>query len=79
MIPKGGENMLSDPCYDKAKVLTDLSSVCHFVKKHALPGVKNKNLPLSVKLYEELAADLEKYVEKFRQAVEGLSQEGKFK
>jgi Skp family chaperone for outer membrane proteins len=70
--------MLKDESYDKVKLLHELSHVLNFLKKHALPEVEQKNQPLTEKLYQELAEDLDKHVEKLRQAVEGLAREGKF-
>lgn len=71
--------MLNDPSYDQVRLLHELSRTCHFVKKHALPSIQKQNQPLTAELYKELAADLEKHIEKLRQAIEGLSREGKFK
>lgn len=71
--------MLNDYCYDKVKLLHELSRMLNYVKKHALPEVKKKKLPGTVQLYKGLEQDLEKNVENFRKAVESLSKKGKFK
>lgn len=71
--------MLSDCCYDQTKMLHELSRLHHFVERHALPEVRENDLPLTEELYKELLIDLDKNVEKFRQAIEGLSREGKFR
>jgi len=71
--------VLNDYCYDKVKLLHEMSRMLNYVKKHALPEAKKKKLPETVQLYKRLERDLEKNVENLRKAVEGLSKKGKFK
>ena len=71
--------MLNYYCYDKVKLLHEMSRMLNFVKKHALPEAKKKRLAETVHLYTELERDLEKNVEHLRKAIEGWSKKGKFK
>ncbi len=71
--------MLNDYCYDKVKLLHEMSRILNFVKKHALPEAKKKKMAETVQLYKTLERDLENNVENLRRAVEGLSKEGKFR
>ena len=71
--------MLQDYCYDKVKVLHELSRVGNFVKKHALPEAKLKKMQQSVKLYSELLKDVEKNVNKLSKVLEEMSKKGKFR
>jgi len=70
--------MLNDCNYDKTLLIAKLSKIILFLKKHAEEDALKDNHVLCDKLYSELAEDLEKYVEKLRLAIEGLSKEGKF-
>jgi len=70
--------MLNDCNYDKALLIGKISKIILFLKKHAEEDAIKENHVLCNKLYSELEKDLEKYVEKLRLAVEGLSKEGKF-
>ena len=70
--------MKEDCNYDKIKLLHMLSQVKHFVRKHAVEDAKKSNHPLCAKMYEEIAADAEKHIEKLKAAVTGLAKEGKF-
>ena len=71
--------MLKDYCYDKVKLLHEMSRMLNFVKKHALPEAKRQKMPQSVKLYQELEKDLHKNIARLSKAVEELSKKGKFK
>ena len=71
--------MLKDYCYDKIKLLHEMSRMLNYLKKHALPEAKRQKLSETVNLYKGLERDLEKNVENLRKAVEGLSKRGKFK
>lgn len=75
---KRGGKMLENPSYNQVKVLNDLSSMAWFVERHAMPDMENCNQPLTKTCYEELLEDLNKHIEKFTMAVEGLCKEGKF-
>ncbi len=71
--------MLQDYCYDKVKLLHELSRIGNFVKKHALPEAKRKNMPQSVKLYSELLRDVDNNVSKLSKVLEETCKKGKFK
>lgn len=71
--------MLEDCNYSKVRLLHDLSRLSWYVEKHAKENAGSAGHVLCGKLYEEMHDDLEKYMEKLRLAVEGLSREGKFR
>lgn len=71
--------MLKDYCYDKVKLLHEMSRICNYIKKHALPEAKKQKMAQSVKLYKEVEKDLEKNIERLRRALEDLSKKGKLK
>ena len=71
--------MLQDYCYDKVKLLHELSRIGNFIKKHALPEAKRKKIPQSIKLYSELLKDVDKNVNRLSRALEDLSKKGRFK
>ena len=64
--------------YNKTKLIHQLSSIRHFIKKHAVEDAKKANHPLCAKMYEEIAADLSKNLDKLKSAVSGLAKEGKY-
>ena len=71
--------MLGNCNYDKIKILSELSKIVWFIENHAKKDAEKENHPWCYAMYEELQKDLEKHMEKLRMAIEGLSQEGKFK
>jgi len=70
--------MKGDCNYDKTKLLHELSRVKHFARKHAIEDAKKEGHPLCAKMYEEIAADAEKQIDKLKAAIAGLAREGKF-
>ena len=70
--------MKEDCNYDKTKLIHELSALRHFIRKHAIGDAKKANHPLCAKMYEEVAADIEKGIEKLKAAVSGLAKEGKY-
>jgi hypothetical protein len=74
---RGGSTMLSNANYLKVRVLHDLSRMVWYLDKHA-EDAKNSGEGLLPEMCDDLKKDLEKHMEKFRLAVEGLSREGKF-
>lgn len=71
--------MLKDYCYDKVKLLHELSRMLNFIKKHALPEAKRQKMAQSVKLYQEMEKDLHKNIAKLGKTLENLSRKGKFR
>jgi len=70
--------MKEDCNYDKTKLIHELSSIKHFINKHAIDDAKKANHPLCAVMYKEVAADIEKAIEKLKAAVTGLAREGKY-
>jgi len=70
--------MKEDCNYDKTKLIHELSALKHFIRKHAIGDAKKANHPLCAKMYEVVAADIEKALEKLKSAVSGLAKEGKY-
>jgi len=70
--------MLEDCNYNKVKLLHDLSKIASFLERHAQKNAEEKGHPLCKEMYSELGTDIEKHIDKLRQAVEGVSKEGKF-
>jgi len=64
--------------YDKTKLMHEISSLKHFINKHAIEDAKKANHPLCAEMYREVAADLDKALHKLKSAVVGLAKEGKF-
>jgi len=71
--------MLDNCNYTKVKLLHDLSRITWYLKRHAKEDAKKSGHVLCHTMCEEMEKDLEKHMEKLRQAIEGLSKEGKFK
>lgn len=69
--------MLNDCNYTKIRLLHDLSRIVWYIEKHAVEDAENENHKLCKEEYKELKADLEKHIEKLKQAVAGLSKEEK--
>ena len=65
--------------YNKVKLLHDLNRIIWHLEKHAKEDAKEGGHELCYAMCEELLQDLEKHTEKLRQAIEGLSKEGKFR
>lgn len=70
--------MLKNCNYDKIRLLHDLSRIAWHLDKHAKEDAKNGGHDWCGGMYEELRLDLEKHIGKLKQAIEGLSKEGKF-
>ena len=70
--------MLSHCNYNKVRLLHDLSRMIWYLEKHAKEDAKSSGHELCHAMCEEPQKDLEKHLDKVRQAVEGLSKEGKF-
>ncbi len=70
--------MHEDCNYDKTKLIHELSSLKHFIRKHAIDDAKKANHPLCAKMYDEVANDIEKAIKKLKEAVTGLAKEGKY-
>jgi len=70
--------MLSDCNYNKVRLLHDLSRIVWYLEKHAKEDANKAGHELCKAMCDELMEDLEKHIEKLRQAIEGLSKEGKF-
>ena len=70
--------MKEDCNYDKTKLIHELSALKHFIKKHAIEDAKKANHPLCAKMYDEVAVEIEKSIEKLKAAVSGLAREGKY-
>ncbi len=71
--------MLEDCNYTKAKLVTELSQLVWYLKKHAKADAKKAGHTLCHAMCEEMEKDLEKHLDKVRMAIEGLSKEGKFR
>lgn len=70
--------MLNDCNYNLVLLLNDLSRVAGYVDRHCKDDAAKAEQPLTQALMDEIHNDLEKNIEKLRQAVEGLAKEGKF-
>jgi mevalonate pyrophosphate decarboxylase len=75
---KRGGSMLDNCNYNKIRLLHDLSKIVWYLEKHAKQDAEESGHKLCSAVYDELQKDLEKHAEKLRQAIEGLSKEGKF-
>ncbi len=71
--------MMSNCNYIKTKLMYKLMKIEHMIEQHAIKDAESDGHPLCANAYKELQQDLQKHVEKLRQAVEGLSREGKFR
>lgn len=70
--------MLKNCNYNKVRLLHDLSRVVWYLKKHAKEDAKKEGHELCAGMCEEIEADLEKHIDKLKQAIAGLSKEDKF-
>jgi hypothetical protein len=70
--------MLSGCNYGKTKILFKLAKISAYIEKHAIADANAAGHPLCAKLFEELKADLDKYQDKLKAAIAGLSREGKY-
>lgn len=70
--------MLSNCNYNKVRLLHDLSRIVWYLKKHAKEDAMTEGHELCHVMCEELEKDLEKHIDKLREAIIGLSKEGKF-
>ena len=70
--------MLNNASYSYSKVLYKLSKLSWYLEKHAIKDAKRAKHKLSIKMFGEMKSDMDKHIEKVRQAIEGLSKEGKF-
>ena len=70
--------MLCNCNYNKTKVLYKLMKLADFVDKHGDKDASQDGHPLCAEEMKELKHDLERHISKLRDAVEGLSREGKF-
>lgn len=70
--------MLNDCNYNKVKLLTDMSKIVYYLKKHAQLDAKREGHELCCAVCEEIEKDLEKHILKLQAAIEGLSKEDKF-
>ena len=70
--------MLNNCNYNKVRLLTDLSRITWYLKKHAKEDAKQHGHELCHAMCEEIEKDLEKHIEKIRAAIEGLAKEDKF-
>lgn len=70
--------MLNDCNYDKTKILKELASLHHFLIKHAKEDATKEGHELCKHMYDDLAKDLEKHIDKLKMAVSGLSKEEKY-
>ena len=71
--------MIDDCNYNKIRLLHDFSRIVWYLENHAKEDAKKSGHTLCHKLCHEIQVDLEKHMEKLRQAIVGLSKEGKFK
>ena len=69
--------MLNNASYTYIRILHDLSKIVWFLEKHAKEDCKKAGHELSEPMLDEMREDLEKHMEKVRQAIEGLAKEGK--
>lgn len=70
--------MLNNCNYNKVRLLHDLSRIDWYLKKHAKEDAKKHGHELCIKMCEEIEADVEKHIEKLREAIIGLAKEDKF-
>lgn len=70
--------MLNDCNYNKVRLLHDLSKIAAYLDRHAKGDAKKEGHELCYQMNEELLEYMNKHIEKLRQAIEGLSKEGKF-
>ena len=77
-IKMGGWVMMSECNYDKTKLIHEISRMIQFIEKHAFEDSEKSGHPLCGVVYGELKYDLEKHLDKLKQAVAGLSGEGKY-
>lgn len=70
--------MINNSSYSYTKLLYKLSKVSWYIEKHAMRDAGKAKHKLSIEMYKEMKADIDKHVEKLRLAIEGLSREGKF-
>jgi len=64
--------------YDKTKLIHELSRLRHFINMHAIKDAHNAGHPLCAKMYAEVAADIDKSIDKLKNAISGLAKEGKY-
>ena len=75
---KRGGNMLVDCNYDKVRLMHEFSTLKWYLLKHAAKDAEKAHHPLCIKMYQEMADSLQKHIDKLKQAIEGLTKEGKF-
>ena len=71
-------SMLEDCNYNIVRLIADLSKISGYLKRHAIKDANDVDQPHTHALMEEIHSDIEVHIEKLRQAIEGLSKEGKF-
>ena len=64
--------------YNKVRLLNDFSRIVFYLNKHCERDAKKVGHVHCEALSKEVIADMETHIEKLRQAIEGLSKEGKF-
>ena len=71
--------MVANKCnYDKTRLIVDIGRMINFIESHAVEDANGDDHPLCAVVYQELRADLEKHQAKLKEAVAGLSREGKY-
>jgi len=63
------EKKLDNCCYNKVKLLAEISQMIWFIERHAEPDAQKANDEKCFIAVEELRNDLEKYVVKLSQLV----------
>lgn len=70
--------MKEDCNYDKTKLLHELASLKHFIRRHAIEDARKANHPHCESMYAEVAEDIDNALKKLKSAVSGLAKEGKY-
>lgn len=69
---------MNDCNASKVKLLHELSKISWYLDKFAPAHSENAGHPACTDMYDEMRQDLDKHMDKLKQAVSGLAREGKF-
>lgn len=69
---------MNDCNHSKVKLLHELNKISWYLDRFAPAHSENAGHPACTSLYSEMQQDIDKHIDKLKQAVVGLAQEGKF-
>lgn len=61
--------MISNNRYNKTKLLTDLSGICWFLEKYAIPDAEKSQDTCCVDIFNTIKQDFEKNIQAIQKAV----------